>query len=76
MANDPNPVDIEQREGRVHRFKNHAVRRNVAAEFGRFALEGEDGVPPWGRAGPQSFGSDEGTSADRWVRRYRPTSRS
>ncbi|WP_210243213.1 helicase-related protein [Mesorhizobium sp. B2-6-5] len=42
-----NPVDIEQREGRVHRFKNHAVRRNVAAEFGRFALEGEDGMPPW-----------------------------
>lgn len=30
-----NPVEIEQREGRVHRFKNHAVRRNVACEFGR-----------------------------------------
>lgn len=29
-----NPVDIEQREGRVHRFKNHAVRRNVAAVQG------------------------------------------
>ncbi|MER9223225.1 DEAD/DEAH box helicase [Mesorhizobium sp. M0644] len=40
-----NPVDIEQREGRVHRFKNHAVRRNVAAEFGRFALGGDDGRP-------------------------------
>jgi Helicase conserved C-terminal domain len=26
-----NPVDLEQREGRVHRFKNHAVRRNLAA---------------------------------------------
>ena len=25
-----NPVDLEQREGRVHRFKGHAVRRNVA----------------------------------------------
>lgn len=25
-----NPVDLEQREGRVHRFKNHAVRRNIA----------------------------------------------
>lgn len=25
-----NPVDIEQREGRVHRFQGHAVRRNVA----------------------------------------------
>jgi ERCC4-related helicase len=26
-----NPVDLEQREGRVHRFKGHAVRRNIAA---------------------------------------------
>ena len=25
-----NPVDMEQREGRVHRYKGHAVRRNVA----------------------------------------------
>lgn len=27
------PVDLEQREGRVHRYKNHAVRKNVAARF-------------------------------------------
>lgn len=26
-----NPVDLEQREGRVHRFRGHAIRRNVAA---------------------------------------------
>jgi hypothetical protein len=26
-----NPVDLEQREGRVHRYKGHAVRKNVAA---------------------------------------------
>lgn len=26
-----NPVDFEQREGRVHRFGGHAIRRNVAA---------------------------------------------
>jgi hypothetical protein len=25
-----NPVDMEQREGRIHRYKGHAVRRNVA----------------------------------------------
>ena len=25
-----NPVDLEQREGRVHRFKSHAVRLNLA----------------------------------------------
>lgn len=28
-----NPVDLEQREGRVHRYKGHAVRRNVASQF-------------------------------------------
>ena len=29
-----NPVDLEQREGRVHRYKGHAVRKNVATDFG------------------------------------------
>ncbi|MCB1226247.1 MAG: hypothetical protein KDK99_10585, partial [Verrucomicrobiales bacterium] len=28
-----NPVDLEQREGRVNRYKNHALRRNVADQF-------------------------------------------
>lgn len=42
-----NPVDIEQREGRVHRFKNHAVRRNVAADFGRFASQSCGSEAPW-----------------------------
>jgi hypothetical protein len=28
-----NPVDLEQREGRVHRYKNHAVRLNLAERF-------------------------------------------
>jgi hypothetical protein len=28
-----NPVDLEQREGRIHRYKGHAVRKNVAKEF-------------------------------------------
>lgn len=36
-----NPVDLEQREGRVHRYKGHAVRKNVAKRYGlRGALEG------------------------------------
>jgi hypothetical protein len=39
-----NPVDLEQREGRVHRFKNHAVRRNLAACYRAEALRAED---PW-----------------------------
>jgi hypothetical protein len=33
-----NPVDFEQREGRVHRYKGHAVRRNVAEEHRHEAL--------------------------------------
>ncbi|MGC4000507.1 MAG: helicase-related protein [Anaeromyxobacter sp.] len=38
-----NPVDLEQREGRIHRFKGHVVRRNVAnANRARF-----DGGDPW-----------------------------
>ena len=41
-----NPVDLEQREGRVHRYKGHAVRRNVASQWRDAALQewvpGED----------------------------------
>ncbi|GJQ29589.1 MAG: helicase [Phycisphaerae bacterium] len=29
-----NPVDLEQREGRIHRYKGHAVRKNVALAHG------------------------------------------
>ena len=31
-------VDLEQREGRVHRYKGHAVRKNVAGKHGKDAL--------------------------------------
>jgi hypothetical protein len=34
-----NPVDLEQREGRVHRYKCHAVRHNVAARHEEQALD-------------------------------------
>jgi len=33
-----NPVDLEQREGRVHRYKGHAIRKNVAKSYGLDAL--------------------------------------
>lgn len=36
-----NPVDLEQREGRIHRYKGHAVRRNVAQSFSKEVLAGE-----------------------------------
>ena len=28
-----NPIDFEQREGRIHRFKGHVIRLNVAQKF-------------------------------------------
>ena len=45
-----NPVDLEQREGRVHRYKGHAVRKNVASYFGietlrKMKVQGID--DPW-----------------------------
>jgi hypothetical protein len=43
-----NPVDLEQREGRIHRYKGHAVRKNVARAYRKVAL-GSDG-DPWAAA--------------------------
>ena len=40
-----NPVDLEQREGRVHRYKSHAVRKNLALRFGHEGLDGR--IDPW-----------------------------
>lgn len=44
-----NPVDLEQREGRVHRYKGHAIRRNLAGKYGLSALVGNMGFmkDPW-----------------------------
>jgi len=44
-----NPVDLEQREGRIHRYKGHAIRKNVAMAYGLRALREEwDGHgDPW-----------------------------
>ncbi|MFN3219839.1 MAG: helicase-related protein [Acidimicrobiales bacterium] len=40
-----NPVDLEQREGRVHRFKGHAIRLNVAERHAGAVLGAEG--DPW-----------------------------
>jgi hypothetical protein len=40
----PNPVDLEQREGRVHRYKGHAVRKNVADVYGSQASSGDGDI--------------------------------
>ena len=41
-----NPVDFEQREGRVNRFGGHAVRRNIAASHRADVMNSVD-VDPW-----------------------------
>ena len=41
-----NPVDLEQREGRVHRYKGHAVRKNIATHYAPHALQSND-RDPW-----------------------------
>jgi hypothetical protein len=40
-----NPVDLEQREGRVHRFKGHFIRKNLAKAYGIEGTKG--GRDPW-----------------------------
>lgn len=42
----PNPVDFEQREGRVDRYGGHAVRKNVAHEHWPSVLSSDD-PNPW-----------------------------
>ena len=41
-----NPVDLEQREGRVHRYKGHAVRKNLAAKHTQFRMS-SSAQDPW-----------------------------
>jgi len=67
-----NPVDLEQREGRVHRYKGHAVRRNIAATLGRAALADglEPGRDPWDmlfEMGAGTRGATDGEMVPYWV---------
>ncbi len=46
-----NPVDFEQREGRVHRYGGHAIRRNLAAAYGAAIRDAaRAGEHPWDAA--------------------------
>lgn len=54
-----NPVDFEQREGRVNRFAGHAIRKNVAEAHGAAALDA--GVAhPWAVAFARAEAVDNG----------------
>lgn len=58
-----NPVDLEQREGRVHRFKGHAIRKNAAQLYGRDALL-SDAADPWEAAFELARASRSGEDSD------------
>jgi hypothetical protein len=63
-----NPVDLEQREGRVHRYKGHALRKNVvAAVGGRSLLREHD--DPWAALFKEAEKSDA-ARADRDIVPY------
>ncbi len=63
-----NPVDFEQREGRVHRFGGHAVRRNVAAAHRDDVLASNDS-DPWRAAYDAALAAsgDLGEFSPYWV---------
>jgi hypothetical protein len=67
------PVDFEQREGRIHRFRNHAVRRNLVWDWGGAALHEVSGRAGWGwmferaAAVVQGAGTDAGGMRPSWV---------
>jgi hypothetical protein len=45
-----NPVDLEQREGRIHRYKGHVIRRNIATKYGLeriLQIQDITRVDPW-----------------------------
>ncbi|GII25699.1 helicase [Planosporangium mesophilum] len=63
-----NPVDFEQREGRVHRYAGHAVRRNITHRHRKSILTSED-PNPWAAA--YAAATDEtanlGDFAPHWI---------
>ena len=63
-----NPVDLEQREGRVHRYKGHAVRKNVAEKYGLECLrknsESDQQDDPWDQLFLQASEDSPGDQSD------------
>ncbi len=63
-----NPVDVEQREGRVHRYSGHAVRKNIVERHAAAMLRSSD-PDPW-HAGYELAIDERPTFGDftpRWV---------
>ena len=72
----PNPVDLEQREGRVHRYHGHAIRKNIAQKVGARVIEQareasarDERLSPWDLAyqlAEEEYGGDGGL-VPHWV---------
>lgn len=62
-----NPVDLEQREGRVHRYKGHAVRKNVARVVGVPTGNGEPWREIFDRADDMTVGERPNQLVPYWV---------
>ncbi len=69
------PVDFEQRDGRIHRYRNHAVRRNVVRDWGGAALQAAPGRAGWDwmfdrvTEAARAAGNDAGGMRPSWVYR-------
>lgn len=69
------PVDFEQRDGRIHRYRNHAVRRNLARDWGGAAMVNAPGRAGWpwmfeqATAAVMAQGTDAGGIRPAWVYR-------
>ncbi len=63
-----NPVDFEQREGRVNRFAGHAVRKNIATRH-RHEVMSSEACDPWQAAFDAATGThpELGEFAPYWV---------
>lgn len=64
-----NPVDLEQREGRIHRYKGHAVRKNLATAYGLHSIANREG-DPWNNLfeiGRRKRAAAEGDLVPYWV---------
>lgn len=67
-----NPADLEQREGRIHRYKGHVIRRNIGQVFPLSALNGTVSAltDPWQllfRLAKSSRADDENDLVPYWV---------
>jgi hypothetical protein len=58
-----NPVDFEQREGRINRFKNLAIRQNLAVKY-RDKLNGADSATAWNQLYQLAIDIEKGSKSD------------